>query len=50
MAQELIYRLGNPDYTIYHRAALGGLAATIRAWGDPSQRGSRRNWSVIRLG
>jgi CRISPR-associated protein Cas8a1/Csx13 len=33
MAKELIYRLGNPGYTIYHRAALGGLAATVRAWG-----------------
>lgn len=26
------YRLDNPRYTIYHRAALGGLAATVRAW------------------
>ena len=33
MEKELIYRLSNPGYTIYHRAALGGLAATIRAWG-----------------
>jgi CRISPR-associated protein Cas8a1/Csx13 len=33
MARELIYRLSHPGYTIYHRAALGGLAATIRAWG-----------------
>ena len=30
----LEYRLSNPNYTIYHRAALGGLAATIRAWGN----------------
>jgi CRISPR-associated protein Cas8a1/Csx13 len=30
----LEYRLSNPNYTIYHRAALGGLAATVRAWGD----------------
>lgn len=30
----LVYRLSNPNYTIYHRAALGGLAATIHAWGD----------------
>lgn len=29
---ELRYRLGEPHYTIYHRAALGGLAATIEAW------------------
>lgn len=29
----LVYRLSNPNYTIYHRAALGGLAATIHAWG-----------------
>lgn len=34
MAKELIYRLRSPNYTIYHRAALGGLAATIRAWGE----------------
>ena len=34
MAQELLYRLDAPGYTIYHRAALGGLAATIRAWGN----------------
>jgi CRISPR-associated protein Cas8a1/Csx13 len=32
MAQELTYELHDPRYTIYHRAALGGLAATIRAW------------------
>jgi CRISPR-associated protein Cas8a1/Csx13 len=28
----LVYRLSDPGYTIYHRAALGGLAATVRAW------------------
>ncbi len=28
----LVYRLSNPNYTIYHRAALGGLASTIMAW------------------
>lgn len=28
----LVYRLSDPNYTIYHRAALGGLAATIHAW------------------
>lgn len=33
----LVYRLSNPNYTIYHRAALGGLAATIRAWEDEGQ-------------
>ena len=33
MAKELNYQLTNPNYTIYHRAALGGLAATIHAWG-----------------
>lgn len=33
MEKELVYRLSNPGYTIYHRAALGGLAATIHAWG-----------------
>lgn len=30
----LTYQLNNPNYTIYHRAALGGLAATIKAWED----------------
>lgn len=35
----LEYRLGNPNYTIYHRAALGGLAATIRAWGKGQPEG-----------
>ncbi|MGK3988978.1 type I-MYXAN CRISPR-associated Cas8a1/Cmx1 [Sorangium sp. So ce136] len=38
MARELIYRLTNPNYTVYHRAALGGLAATVLAW--RSRRGS----------
>lgn len=28
----LTFELRNPNYTIYHRAALGGLAATARAW------------------
>jgi len=32
MAQTLIFDLHDPGYTIYHRAALGGLAATIHAW------------------
>src|SRR2546423_1827379 len=31
--RELSYRLSDPNFTIYHRAALGGLAATVRAWG-----------------
>jgi CRISPR-associated protein Cas8a1/Csx13 len=30
--KSLVYRLDDPGFTIYHRAALGGLAATIRAW------------------
>ena len=51
MAKELIYRLGNPGYTIYHRAALGGMAATIRAWGNAKPDGIEadleRDW--IRL-
>jgi CRISPR-associated protein Cas8a1/Csx13 len=34
MARKLIYRITDPGYTIYHRAALGGLAATVRAWRD----------------
>jgi CRISPR-associated protein Cas8a1/Csx13 len=32
MARELVYRLSDPSFTIYHRAALGGLAATVDAW------------------
>ncbi len=28
----LVYELGNPNFTVYHRAALGGLAATVEAW------------------
>lgn len=36
---ELNYQLTNPNYTIYHRAALGGLAATIRAWGETKPEG-----------
>ncbi|KGF72641.1 CRISPR-associated protein [Neosynechococcus sphagnicola sy1] len=28
----LTYRLNDPNFTIYHRAALGGLAATIQSW------------------
>ena len=35
----LIYRLNNPNYTIYHRAALGGLASTIAAWGENQPEG-----------
>jgi len=31
--RELRYRLSDHNFTIYHRAALGGLAATVRAWG-----------------
>jgi CRISPR-associated protein Cas8a1/Csx13 len=32
MGMKITYRLSNPGYTIYHRAALGGLAATVHAW------------------
>lgn len=39
MEKELNYRLSNPNYTIYHRAALGGLAATVRAWGKSPPQG-----------
>jgi CRISPR-associated protein Cas8a1/Csx13 len=35
----LTYHLSNPNYTIYHRAALGGLAATIKAWGTSTPGG-----------
>ena len=39
----LKYRLTDPNYTIYHRAALGGLAATIRAWGNEQPEGITAN-------
>jgi CRISPR-associated protein Cas8a1/Csx13 len=29
----IVYSLNDPGFTIYHRAALGGLAASIRSWG-----------------
>ncbi|CAM3466040.1 type I-MYXAN CRISPR-associated Cas8a1/Cmx1 [Brevibacillus invocatus] len=32
MEYQLMYRLQDKGYTVYHRAALGGLAATIHAW------------------
>ncbi|HAX75933.1 MAG TPA: type I-MYXAN CRISPR-associated Cas8a1/Cmx1 [Cyanobacteria bacterium UBA11372] len=32
----LKYRLHEHNFTIYHRAALGGLAATIKAWKETS--------------
>lgn len=35
----LMFHLNNPNYTIYHRAALGGLAATIKAWGKSPPKG-----------
>ncbi|CAN5386049.1 hypothetical protein BH20ACI1_BH20ACI1_06790 [soil metagenome] len=35
----LVFRLNNPNYTIYHRAALGGLASTIAAWGKNQPEG-----------
>ncbi|MBK9265700.1 MAG: hypothetical protein IPM54_38670 [Polyangiaceae bacterium] len=41
MAREIVYRLFDPGYTIYHRAALGGLAATIRAWNGAGPAGIR---------
>jgi len=34
VARQIVYRLSNPGYTIYHRAALGGLAATVRSWAN----------------
>ncbi len=35
----LKYKLTDPNYTIYHRAALGGLAATVQAWGKAQPEG-----------
>jgi CRISPR-associated protein Cas8a1/Csx13 len=34
---KLIYKLNEPGYTIYHRAALGGLAATLLSWDQPPE-------------
>lgn len=34
------YRLSDPGFTIYHRAALGGLVATIKSW-RPVGRGGK---------
>lgn len=34
---QITYDLFNPAYTIYHRAALGGLACTIYAWMDSGE-------------
>jgi|AGSF01.1.fsa_nt_gi CRISPR-associated protein, Cas_csx13 family len=40
----LKYRLSNPNYTIYHRAALAGLAATIAAWEDNQPEGIKADF------
>ncbi len=40
----LTYRLSDPNYTIYHRAALGGLAATIKSWGKSPPEGILPEW------
>ncbi|MDC3952629.1 type I-MYXAN CRISPR-associated Cas8a1/Cmx1 [Polyangium jinanense] len=52
MAREMIYRLTDPGYTIYHRAALGGLAATVEAWGKKGPEGIRASVTSgeVRLG
>jgi len=52
MDNPLTYRLTDPGYTIYHRAALGGLAATIRAWGSkpPDEIQAEFDNEVVRLG
>jgi len=39
MALDIEYRLSDPNFTVYHRAALGGLAATIEAWNGNSPDG-----------
>jgi CRISPR-associated protein Cas8a1/Csx13 len=36
---KLQYQLSDPGFTIYHRAALGGLAATVQAWKDSPPQG-----------
>jgi hypothetical protein len=46
MDMTLIYRLSDSGYTIYHRAALGGLAATIRSWGNNQPPGIRAESSA----
>jgi CRISPR-associated protein Cas8a1/Csx13 len=52
MAKQLTYGLTNPGYTIYHRAALGGLAATVLAWGKNPPEGieSEVTRDTVRLG
>lgn len=52
MDNPVTYRLSDRGYTLYHRAALGGLAATIRAWGDkpPDEIWADYNTEVVRLG
>lgn len=44
MEKSFEYRLTHPRYTIYHRAALGGLAATIKTWKSERLPGIR--WDV----
>lgn len=39
MARIVNYSVNNPGYTIYHRAALGGLGATVRSWGNHQPKG-----------
>jgi CRISPR-associated protein Cas8a1/Csx13 len=45
MARELSYGLHDPNFTIYHRAALGGLAASIQEWGENPPEGINHNVS-----
>jgi len=39
MAREVVYDLRSPGYTLYHRAALGGLAATLLTLGKDAFEG-----------
>jgi CRISPR-associated protein Cas8a1/Csx13 len=51
MAKEIVYKLTNPGFTVYHRAALGGLAATVRAWGKKGPDGIKAEYDreTVRL-
>lgn len=44
--RELSYRLTNPGYTIYHRAALGGLASTLKVLERRKQAPEGLSWDV----
>jgi CRISPR-associated protein Cas8a1/Csx13 len=46
VVRELSYRLTNPGYTIYHRAALGGLASTLKVLERRERAPEGLSWEV----